>query len=207
MQVSPKLSAPVYDGFSDYRNKNPFPEQTNTIIQPSLLPVPYIGNLANAKIFILMGNPGFSAHDMLEREPAPLFEAFRQDVIKNLHQEFTPKDDFPFFYLNPTHSWHNGFIYWESRFREIAKQLQKDGGLTSCRDALSFMAKHIAVLQLVPYHSAKFPNRAAKLPSAQAMQKWADMRLSEDTTPAIIVRHESKWAISRQKKRYHIQKS
>jgi hypothetical protein len=112
-----------------------------------LIPIPYLGNLKTAKIFILMANPGLGAADYKgEFEDA----GFRQAMINNLRQE--KFDEYPFVSLNPQFSWHGGFEYWEGKFTSIINRLVENGNATYDQ-ALKLLSNNIACLELISYHS------------------------------------------------------
>jgi len=105
-----------------------------------LMPMPWIGNLQTAKVFLLALNPGFGAHDYFgEHKVKPYRDALR----RNLRQAGGVA--FPF--LDPEHSWHGGAAYWRPRLAPILEGLE--GDWERC-------ARGIAVLELVPYHSETF---------------------------------------------------
>jgi hypothetical protein len=80
----------------------------------SLIPEPFVGNLQNAEIFILLMKPGFSSSVHYAHENP----AFRDACIKNLRQE-NGNLDFPLFYLNPEFAWSSGFRLWEALLSPI----------------------------------------------------------------------------------------
>lgn len=117
----------------------------------NLVPVPYAGNILDAKIYILMLNPGFGILDYYSETRDSLYKDY---AIKNVRQELND-DDFPFLYLNPKFLWHGGGQYWEGKLRDIIHNIAQSGSL-SYVDSLSFLSKNIAVLELVPYHSKSY---------------------------------------------------
>ena len=73
-----------------------------------LIPIPFMGDLLNASIYVLMTNPGVTRDDYREYERP----AFRRALLANLKQERL--DGFlPFPYLDPQFDWHDGFKYWD----------------------------------------------------------------------------------------------
>jgi hypothetical protein len=121
----------------------------------SLIPVPYVGDLKQADIFVLMLNPGFSRSEYrVEADPA-----FSARLRKNLQQEFAA-DSQPFWYLAPDAARHPGYTYWHSRL----------AGLGS----MSSLGRRLAVIERFAYHSAKFGSAAIsdRLPSTQAAKRY-----------------------------------
>ncbi len=118
----------------------------------NLLPIPYVGNLEKATIYILMSNPGLSNGDYYAEDRSP---DFKNALVRNIRQEFETTD-FPFLFLNPRFAWHPGFGYWHGKLKGFAKVIREECGLTY-QEALEYLAKQIACLELVLYHSEKFP--------------------------------------------------
>jgi len=147
-----------------------FSKKLKKLFRLSLLPVPYIGNLDHANIIILMGNPGFhKEHDIPELKD----KVFQRDIKLNNRQKLKK---YPFFYLKPEYRKHGGGIYWRKRLKDIADTLVRKGHFPSDEAAFNFIAKKIAVVQLAPYHSSKFP-RNLHLPSTQRAIDWANNKL------------------------------
>ncbi len=115
----------------------------------NLIPIPYIGNIKEAKIYILMLNPGFRILDYYAESND---KELKKSLINNLRQEnFDP--EYPFIFLNPKFLWHGGGQYYENRFKELIKEAKGE----QYSQKLSRVAKKVAVLQLVPYHSKADP--------------------------------------------------
>lgn len=113
-----------------------------------LLPNPYVGDLTNSKVFILMLNPGFSFLDYYAEKD----EKYREAIIKIAKQE---ELDYPFIFLNPEFLWTGGGMYWVRKLKDILKELHGQKG--GYRETLRFLSKKISVLELFPYHSQKRP--------------------------------------------------
>src|SRR3989344_8418965 len=121
---------------------------TDTDLHAGLLPVPYVGDIHNAKIYILMLNPGFSHDDYIAEK--------NQDFKKALRKNILQKNSYPFFYLDPRFLWTGGGRYWERRFREYAKKLVSQSKKPiSYGEALKIISEKVVCLELSPYHSRK----------------------------------------------------
>jgi hypothetical protein len=105
-----------------------------------LMPMPWVGNLKTAKVFLLTLNPGLGAHDYFGEHRVP---EYREMLMANLRQD----DGHLFPFLRPEHSWHGGSAYWRPRLTPIVDRLH--GSWLHC-------ARRIAILELVPYHSEVF---------------------------------------------------
>jgi hypothetical protein len=138
----------------------------------SLLPAPYVGNLTEADVFILLLNPGFSPGDYFgEYERAE----FRKALIQNLKQDFSGVES-PFLFLDPKFCWHGGFLWWEKKLRRILEVVARDTYEGNYLLALKKVSRRIASIELVPYHSRRFKasELAEMLNSTQAARAWVN---------------------------------
>ena len=155
-QFEPHGRPYLHPADGNFRNLNDF--------ELSLLPIPFVGNLRESEAVILMLNPGLDAEDVAwEQEPA-----FHTAVEHNLLQYF-PENAFPFFYLDPQFSRHPGAGYWaesrkirgtrdQQKLRSVIHALaQRDDVCVAA--ARAHVARKVAVVQLVPYHSAQLERR------------------------------------------------
>jgi hypothetical protein len=140
----------VYRSFDEFIASPTFGQRRDTSLHVGLLPIPFIGVLGEASVFILMLNPGLAPGDYFaERIPE-----FRTAHLRNLRQE-NSHEEFPFFFLAPRFAWHPGFTYWQGKMHDIALALVKKEQI-SYQEALRHIAQRIACLQLMPYHSKVF---------------------------------------------------
>lgn len=187
--------AVVHESFASYCSDASFGLQDERL-HVGLVPIPYIGSLASADVFLLMLNPGLSPVDYFAEEHFP---EYRELLLDNLHQRL--RAGFPF--LDPALSWHSGGEYWLSRFRELAIALRPQAG--SFKDALRFLAKHVACLELVPYHSPQFglPSKLVEsLESVRLMLDYVQMNLAPRAA-----RGEVLLVVTRQIKRWGLEES
>ena len=75
-----------------------------------LIPVPFIGDMLNASIYVLMLNPGLGPGDYFEYKVPRL----RRALIDNLRQK-RRRGVMPFVFLDPRFAWHGGFGYWDRK--------------------------------------------------------------------------------------------
>ena len=165
-----------------------------------LLPMPYAGNLAMASVFILMLNPGLSPGDYYaEHQPE-----FRRAHIRTLRQE-NAGDPFPFVFLDPRFSWHPGFGYWHNKFRAVIAALSGKRGVTY-QQAMSTLARELACLELLPYHSKSFGagTLLSRLPSAVAMRAFVHdallPKVKEGDALIIATRSAATWDLPHHKR-------
>ncbi len=144
-----------------------------------LVPVPFIGHLETASIFVLTLNPRVAPCNYFAETQRPQFEdkAFLDALLCNLAQQ-NAADTYPFMWLNPQFAWHPGFEYWVGATSKILTQLEAHG-MTRSQAALC-LARKLAVLQLIPYPSRVFYSRDSELkrlihtlPSSLAAQEHA----------------------------------
>jgi len=162
----------------------------------SLLPSPFHGNLDKANIFILLMNPGFSDSDYYAYE----HPAFRAASIANLRQKNIDRR-FPYFSLDPQFAWSGAYRWIASRMGPILHEIAEKRNF-SYYEALSFLSKQIAVIELFPYHSGDgraIPNRVwRELPSViEARTFVRDELCRSPKRPLILMaRSRDKWDIS-----------
>ena len=108
----------------------------NYKIMDEVMPVPFVGDIFNSEIVILMSNPKYK-EDTKEKEN----DAYKEKLIKIFnHQPVS----YPFFGLDP--QIEIGKKYWESKL----------GGLKPYYQSWEKISKTVAVLQLHPYSSKEF---------------------------------------------------
>lgn len=170
---------------NDYNNYNDLISNSNfgfinKGFHINLLPVPYVGDILNAKIYILMLNPGFCILDCYAESYS---EEYCKLHIANLKQKLN-SDEFPFYALNPKIIWHNGGQYWTNKFKDIIELISNDHNY-SFTDSLSYLSKRVSMLELVPYHSKSFSlsaNIINKLYTVQLMKNF----LKDYVIPKVI---------------------
>lgn len=168
-ELATKGKVSLYRSFGEYISSPTFGLASDTSLHIGLIPIPYIGNLEKATVFILMLNPGLSTGDYFAEQNSV---EYRKALIRNIYQE-NAGDEYPFIFLDPYLAWHPGFEYWQGKFHSITEALAKQGNLTY-QNALSRLSKQVACLELVPYHSKSFGAypHLKTLPSTKAMIKF-----------------------------------
>lgn len=153
----------THKSFEDFIESSDFGQRDDRKLHLGLLPVPFRGNLEKASIFILLLNPGLNPTDYYAESNA---ESFRAALLRNLRQE-NGNDNYPFTSLDPQFSWQTK--YWTQKLRGIIEVFMDEGMTYS--EVLKLLARNIACIQFVPYHSKKFrlPSSVQRnLPSSQA---------------------------------------
>lgn len=144
-----------------------------------LLPMPFLGNLRRARVFLLSLNPGLGPHDYFGEHQV---DEYRSALLANLKQDRNVR--FPF--LDPAHFWHGGSAYWAPRLRGITEGVQSGLNIKP-REAREVCAAHIAVLELVPYHSANFRMSRRGIDTLASTNLIRDFVFTE-----LLPRHRSK---------------
>ena len=107
--------ARVFKSFDEYIESDIFGAKNDQSFHLGLLPIPYLGNLEMASVYILMLNPGLSPGDYHAEQNS---EEYVEECKNNLHQD-NKDSTFPFLFLNPKYAWHPGFEYWHKKLRDI----------------------------------------------------------------------------------------
>jgi hypothetical protein len=155
-----------------------------------LLPMPFIGNLRTASIFLLMLNPGARAHDFFGESEVP---PYREMLLATLAQRRGVPG-----LLDPKFAWHGRYGYWQGKLSKMFERLAISG--RTYGEARHDVQGRIAALELVPYHSTTYglPDRVLEqLKSVQLMRSYVMDRLvpraKEGSALIIVGRAARKW--------------
>ena len=186
----------THDSYETYVGGDDFNDRKSRILHTGLIPIPYLGDLINAKIFILMLNPGIGDHDYFAEYHYP---PYRMELMQNLRQHLNK--DYPMLFLNPAYSWHGGGQYWISRLRPFIELIVKKEKCTF-REAMRVLSRSVCCLELLPYHSASYsiPGTVLKnLRSVALIRNFVrnDLvrRASEGRACIIAARGNSLWGV------------
>lgn len=183
--------------FRTFLSSRRFGDKNDGEFHFSLLPVPYVGNLSTASVFILLLNPGFNPIDYYGEFRRPEFLPALQ---QNLKQDLGTKD-FPFLYLNPEFCWHSAYGWWEGKLSDVIRAVADGRHRGKYLRALKEVSQRIAAIELVPYHSTHYIGRnlGGRLPSAQVARNWVRTSLvprarAGDVT-VVVTRQIAMWGI------------
>lgn len=113
-------------------------------IHMEIMPAPFMGNVHNAPIVILMLNPGYDPkEDEVNEEDGLNYYNRYKGYWKNEIQHIPSIPNFPFFALDQEYS--KSSDYWVNKLKPLIE--------SSNRETL---AKNICTIQLFPYHSQKY---------------------------------------------------
>ena len=185
-ELSTKIRhTPVYN-MEEY--KQAFCDGTleNNKLHLTLLPQPYVGDLLNAKVVLLMANPGLDAFSFYIEDNYP---DYQKAVIETIRQERKSH-----IHLDPQWCWTSGFKWWEQKLRIVAKELMTRQSGVSYGEALGLLACQVACIEYVPYPSTSFAG-PENLPSS-LMAKRAAIEISQNSERLVVVTRKVKtWGI------------
>lgn len=153
----------------------------------SLMPVPYFGDLDNAEVIILLLNPSLHPSDYLLEEQFP---EFRDEVRSVIRQQSRTH---PF--LDLRWAWTSGFTWWERKLGEIARVIASERFNGHYGEALRSLSNHVAVIEMVPYHSKSF-GRPVDIPSARVAMEFVKQVVEERTRTIIVTRKVREWGLA-----------
>lgn len=185
-QIILKRASPVtsYAGFTDELASGAVKPKTFHL---SLMPVPYFGDLDNAGVIILLLNPGLHASDYMLEERFP---EFRDELRSVIRQESRGN---PF--LDPRWAWTSGFTWWEGKLGEVARVIASKRFNGHYGEALRSLSGHVAVIEMVPYHSKSFGG-PVDIPSARAALAFVKEVVEEGRRTVIVTRQVRKWGFA-----------
>ena len=137
-----------HNNWNDYISDPDFWAPPDKRFHPSLLPIPFVGNLKNASVYLLMLNPGFGPHDYFGEYAV---SEYREALKSNIRQQ----PNCSFLFLDPRYSWHGGYDYWHKKLQKSISEFADKTNI-SYGNAQCYFKSQIAALELVPYHSSKF---------------------------------------------------
>jgi hypothetical protein len=136
--------------WSAYSGADDFGARPDKRFHLGLYPLPFIGDLARAKVVLLLLNPGLGADDYFGEHEV---RGFRDRLRANICQDVGAP--YPFFFLDPSLAWHSGYTWWHGRLQGIIGELAVRWSVTYAA-ARSRVACELAAIELVPYHSASY---------------------------------------------------
>lgn len=155
-----------------------------------LLPMPFVGNLRTASVFLLMLNPGARAHDFFGESEV---EPYRDMLLATIAQRRGVTG-----LLDPNFAWHGRYGYWQGKLSKMFERLAVSGRTYGA--ARHDVQAQIAALELVPYHSTTYglPDRILeRLKSVQLMRSYVMdelvPRAKAGSALIIIGRAAKKW--------------
>ncbi len=161
-----------------------------------LMPQPFLGDLRRASIYILGLNPGLGPGDYYaEYEVA----RFRRALLANLKQN--KRRSFPFLFLDPQYAWHGGFAWWHGKLAGVIARLAQTRNVEFAKQRAQ-LARELASIELVPYHSSKSPGGWIRLESVSLALTFVHNsvvpRVRSGKAIAIAIRQTKIWKLPKE---------
>jgi hypothetical protein len=163
-------------GWREAHEAEDFGAPGDTRLHLGLIPQPFCGDIRNASIYVLLLNPGLGPSDYYGEAEVP---EFRSALFDNLKQVFGSR--LPFMFLDPQFSWHGGYTWWHGKFARLIERLARETRETFAA-ARARLARELASIELVPYHSAKFNDRG------RWIQRLESVRLARECVSGLVLR-------------------
>jgi hypothetical protein len=145
---------------------------TDHKIITNILPEPFLGNIADAKVVLLNLNPGFDEKD--------LFWHKQQEFVSENRKDLLHESDPPFYLLNTKFRDSGGFIWWRAHLKQFISQF----GLDS-------IARSFICIEYFPYHSKHYKQMPV-IPS-QMYSFYLVREAMKRKLPIIIMRGKRLW--------------
>lgn len=131
-----------------------------------LMPSPFVGDIMNAKIYILSGNPGFHTGDFIDEYQNP---EYRKLVADNLSGKLLE-----FFYADEKAEGTGAHNYWHPQIAAIAKDVAEKANYP-LDIAMTLTLSKIALIESFPYHSYRKPEiKFVDVPSSIAAKSFVN---------------------------------
>ncbi|MDZ4386582.1 MAG: hypothetical protein U0998_05090 [Moraxellaceae bacterium] len=196
--LKPKNLQVTLESWEAARDSNDFCSPIDSRFHMGLLPQPFMGNVSNAKVYVLLLNPGLGPHDYYAEYQVT---AYREALMRNLHQSFR-SDDLPFLFLDPKYAWHGGFTWWQGKLAQVIQSLSQSRKC-SFAEAQRYISLNLASIELVPYHSKSFkaPSRFIEdLESAKLARHFVNHhvlpRVRNKEAIVIVTRRVNEWGLT-----------
>lgn len=189
--------AVVHQSWQSFIGGGDFGVRGDTRFHLSLVPLPFVGDVEHAKIVVLLLNPGLEPDDYFGEFQVP---GFRDRLIDNLRQDFS-RTEYPFVFLDPAISWHSGYRWWHGKFQRVIASLAGSWDV-SYADARLHLAKIMACVELVPYHSVSYALSGKVRGGLRSAELACDYvhtvlrpRSEAGETLIVVTRHSSTWGL------------
>ena len=157
----------------------------------NLLPIPFLGDVVNAKVYILMGNPGFHSSAYID-------EVENEDYVKLIKKNLLLSSD-SFICLKDEAKETGGYKYWSQKGRipKISQALDNINNKSSAEN-YKFVRDSVCIVESIAYHSCAKPNNELyKLPSSKLTKRlvneYIQNRVYEKKAMCFVWRSASFW--------------
>ncbi len=179
----------TYSGWREAHARPDFGAPGDRRLHLGLLPIPFVGSLRTADIYVLLLNPGLGSTDYFGEYERP---EFRRHRLATLRQRFGRAQ--PFGELDPRFAWHGGYSWWHQKLSSVIQQLADHRDL-SFAEARAHLGRRLAAIELLPYHSTSFRDGGQwlrRLPSVQLARSFV-----HDTVLPKVKRGEATLIVTR----------
>jgi len=158
-----------------------------------LMPVPYIGDLFNAKICFLLLNPGFAPQDYHDETN----KDFQNAHLSTLKQE---KLAYPYYPLDPQFCWTSAAKWSHRKLRRLILTYGVKHEL-NYREASIALSKKICTIELFPYHSQYFKGdkNSLSIRSTQLIKEFVKEKSKDPKTLFFVMRQAKTWDLPQRK--------
>lgn len=159
-----------------------------------LFPQPFVGNIRQASVYILFGNPGLSPQDYIDELDTPKYRAHCIANLAGQLSHFGPLQE---------DALHTGaYRYWNSTFNRLIKETGEKLGLPA-KEARAWVLRQVATIEAGAYHSPKFPVGVfEQLPSTEAAHDFVHghvmKRVANGECIVFVWRQARLWALDEQ---------
>lgn len=174
-----------------------FGAATDHRLHVNLVPQPFVGDPLRASVVVLLLNPGLAP---LNYFAEMTHKGFRQALWDNLTGARS-KQRYPFLYLDPEWAWTGGYSWWTRKLSSVISEISREGNRLEAQRRL---AKRLAAIELIPYHSKTSPRRLPKgqvLPSQELAMAFVHdrvlPRVRNGDTSLIVARQSGSWGFAK----------
>lgn len=162
------------------------------LLHLSLVPQPFLGNIATASIYILMANPGLSLDDYHDDFANAAHAAASEANLRQQGVGFYP--------LSAASDGTGAANYWRSSFGSLKKDIARELAISQ-EAANDLLVREMAVIEAGAYHSKSFPGDwIDRLPSSRVARRFVRHtvleRASRNDALVLVHRRAAFWRIS-----------
>lgn len=176
--------------------------ERNNKFYTQLCPMPFVGDIQDAEVYILQANPGLMLPP-LANDPVPIekrSEEFQDRIENCLHQDFENMS-YPFYFLDPEVSHIIGSVWWKdklgpllTRLAEREGNIAKNGVLEEDVDPEKYyrhLANNICAVEIHGYRSKHFRKPKPPIPSSKFNRQIVQHAM--DNEKLILLTRSKNW--------------
>jgi hypothetical protein len=184
----------TFGSWEEYSTQKDFGSSDGGRLHLGLIPMPFVGDLLEARAYVLLLNPGLDPLDYYAESSSP---DYRAALLANLAQS----PDRGMLFLDPAFAFHSGYRYWHGRLTRVIQAVAKQLG-QAYGEARRLVQRRFCAIELYPYHSTHWdlPDRiAARLHSATLVRRFvhevALPRARAGDATVLVTRRAKAWGI------------